>query len=67
MYHETVRPLTFESLLRDPLTRLLMDADGVSVDELAKVLWAACDGMRAREDLSVMRAAPERAAVACCA
>jgi hypothetical protein len=60
MYHETARPLTFEALLSDPLTRLVMDADGVSVDELANVLWAACEAKLAHEDLVPLRLAPER-------
>jgi len=48
MYHDTGRPLSFETLLCDPLTRLVMDADGVSVDEFAAVRHAARDAVAAR-------------------
>ena len=48
MYQDRVRPLSFEALLSDPLTRLLMDADGVSLDELIDVLEAARDAVAAR-------------------
>ncbi len=33
--------LTFETLLADPLIRLVMDSDGVTVKELAAVMQAA--------------------------
>jgi len=48
MYTEFARPLTFEVLLNDPLTRMVMEADGVSADELADILHAACAAMATR-------------------
>jgi len=56
MCHETARPLTFESLLSDPLTRLVMDADGVTLDEFAAIMRAASDAVAARGRPCVMRA-----------
>lgn len=41
--------LTFETLLTDPLTRLMMNSDGVSFDQLATVLTDARSAIRARE------------------
>lgn len=38
---ESHRTLSFETLLTDPLIRLVMDSDGVSVAELAAVLESA--------------------------
>ena len=48
--------LTFESLLSDPLTRLVMEADGVTVDEFVAAMQVARDAMAARERLAFMRA-----------
>ena len=53
MYHDTGRPLTLEGMLRDPLTRQVMDADGVTVAEFAAVLYAARDAVAARGDTAV--------------
>jgi len=36
-------PLTFETMLSDPLVRMLMEADGVSLAELVAVLQIARD------------------------
>jgi hypothetical protein len=41
--------LTFETLMTDPLTRLVMKSDGVSFDQLATVLTDARSAIRARE------------------
>ena len=41
--------LTFESLLTDPLIRLVMDSDGVSVAEMIAVLEAAGHAIELRE------------------
>ncbi len=49
--------LTFESLLSDPLTRLMMDADGVTVDDFVAVMQVARDAMAARERLAFIQAA----------
>lgn len=38
---ECHRTLTFETLLTDPLIRLVMESDGVSVAEMAAVLESA--------------------------
>ena len=48
MRRQPTRPLTFESLLIDPIVRLIMDADGVSVDQLALVMRRARDALDAR-------------------
>jgi hypothetical protein len=34
-------PLTFETMLTDPMIRLMMDSDGVSTAELAQLLHQA--------------------------
>ena len=41
--------LTFESLHTDPLTRMMMDSDGVSFDQLATVLTDVRSAINARE------------------
>ena len=41
--------LTFESLLTDPLTRMMMDSDGVTFDQLATVLTDVRSAITARE------------------
>lgn len=48
--------LTFEALLTDPLTRLMMDADGVTVGDLVAAMQVARDAMAARERLAFMHA-----------
>ena len=48
MRRQPTRPLTFESLLIDPIVRLIMDADGVSVDQFALVMRRARDALDAR-------------------
>ncbi len=48
--------LTFEALLTDPLTRLVMDADGVTVGDLVAAMQVARDAMAARERLAFLRA-----------
>ena len=55
MYRDTARPLTFETLVGDPLTRLVMDADGVSLAEFVAVLEAAAEAVAARARPFVMR------------
>ena len=50
------RPLTFRTLLSDPLIRLMMESDGVSVAELVEVLEVARTAMVARETDAVNRA-----------
>jgi len=57
MRHDSVRPLSFEAMLTDPLTRLLMAADGVTLAELVSVMETARDAVVARE-----RRVPRRAA-----
>ncbi len=51
MYLHTAGPLTIEALMRDPLTRMVMDADGVTITECAAVRYAARDALAARGDL----------------
>jgi hypothetical protein len=63
MCHDNPRPLTFEGLLSDPLTRMVMDADGVTVDEFTALMHAARDAMVARGRPIPMRAAAMRLAM----
>lgn len=51
-----IRPLTFETMLSDPLIRLVMDSDGVSVQELVAVLETARAAVVAREVVAMRRA-----------
>ena len=46
-------PLTFRTMLSDPLIRLVMDRDGVSVEELVDVLEVARAAIVAREAAAV--------------
>jgi len=50
------RPLTFESMLSDPLIRLIMDSDGVTVGELVAVMEVARSAVVAREAQAVQAA-----------
>lgn len=45
-------PLTYENFLTDPLIRLVMESDGVSVAEMAAVLEAARDAVIQRRQLA---------------
>jgi hypothetical protein len=60
MICESFRTLTFETLLSDPMTHLLMQADRVSLNELVSVMEGARNAMVARERHAVMRAAAVR-------
>ena len=62
MCQDSARPLTFETLLADPLVRLVMQADGVSVAELVAVMEVARDAVTARERSAVMYALSARSA-----
>jgi hypothetical protein len=53
---QDARPLTFESLLSDPLIRLVMDSDGVTIGELVDVLEIARAATVAREANAVRTA-----------
>lgn len=44
MCQDTEHPLTFETVLSDPLIRLVMDSDGVSLRALIAILEAAREG-----------------------
>ena len=48
-------PLTFETFLTDPLIRLVMESDGVSVAERAAVLELAGHAVAQRQHLSQPR------------
>ncbi len=48
--------LTFETLLNDPLTRMVMAADQVTVAELVEVLQIARGNVAAREHAAISRA-----------
>ncbi len=52
MREDTLRPLTLEALLNDPLVRMVMDADGVTPAEFAAVLYAARDAVASRGRVS---------------
>lgn len=49
MCQDGLRPLTFETLLTDPLVRMMMAADGVTPQELVASLAAAHNAIAARE------------------
>ncbi len=49
-------PLTFRSMLTDPLIRLVMERDGVSVEALVDVLETARAAVAAREAAAVRTA-----------
>jgi hypothetical protein len=53
MCWDDARPLTFENLLRDPLVRMVMDSDGVTVQELVEVLEVARAAVVDREMTAV--------------
>jgi hypothetical protein len=63
MCRDSERPLTFETMLTDPMVRLMMDADGVSVHDLVATLAAAREAIAARERLAFLRATERGAAV----
>lgn len=46
---DTSRPLTFETLLTDPLIRLVMLSDGVTLAEMVDVMVTARQALVARE------------------
>jgi len=56
MCPEDTRPLTFESMLTDPLIRLMMVADGVSVPDLLAVMQVAQQAVATRERRALVRA-----------
>ncbi|MCW3476206.1 hypothetical protein OL599_16625 [Rhodovastum sp. RN2-1] len=58
------RPLTFETMLSDPLIRMVMDSDGVTLDELVAVLEVAREAIVAREAVAVSLAAGRQAGAA---
>lgn len=43
------RLLTFETMLTDPLIRMVMDSDGVSLSDMVDVLAAAREALAQRE------------------
>ena len=49
MCQDESRALTFETMLSDPLIRLVMASDGVSLAELVEVLEVAREAVAARE------------------
>lgn len=63
MSYESARPLTFETLLTDPMTRMLMHADGVTLEELVSVMAIARDAVVARERSAIRRAGTVRLAM----
>jgi hypothetical protein len=69
MVHDSLWPLTFDCLATDPLTRMMMDADGVSLGEFTAVWHAASHAAAARDAMVAhgrpfpMRAAARRPAM----
>ncbi len=51
------RALSFETLLTDPMTRMVMESDGVSLAELVSVLERARDAVARREIPAPLQAA----------
>ena len=54
------RALTFETMLSDPLIRLMMESDGVSLAELVEVLEVAREAVAAREAMLINEAVLQR-------
>ncbi len=53
MCQDEQRALTFETILTDPLIRLMMASDGVSLAELVGMLEVAREAVAAREAVLV--------------
>ena len=53
MCRDLAQALTFETMLTDPLIRLVMDSDGVTTDDLVRVLEVARAAVVAREQAAV--------------
>ncbi len=53
MCHDDRGALTFETMLSDPLIRLMMASDGVSMAELVTVMEVARAAVAAREAMMV--------------
>jgi hypothetical protein len=64
MCDEAMRPLTFETMLNDPMVRLMMQADRVSVAEFVAVMQIARAQMVERERLALSRATEDPGAAA---
>jgi hypothetical protein len=60
MCQDAMRKLTFETLLTDPMIRLMMAADGVTPEALVQPLLIAREAVVARECkvFSAVRSAP---------
>ena len=56
MCRQDTRLLTFETMLTDPLIRLVMAADGVSVPDLLAVMQVARRAVMVRERLALRHA-----------
>ncbi len=53
--------LTFETMLSDPLIRLVMESDGVKPAELVAVLEVARQALAVREMLAIQQATQQEA------
>jgi hypothetical protein len=62
MCQQDTRLLTFETMLTDPLIRLVMAADGVSVPDLVAVMQVARRSVVVRERLALKHAMTAMAA-----
>jgi hypothetical protein len=53
---DAMRALTFETLLTDPLVHMMMQADGVTMQDMLAAMLIAHKTVTARERLAVTRA-----------
>ena len=58
MCQDNARPLTFETMLSDPLIRLVMESDGVTLPDLLEVLEVAREAMVLREVSAIQHSQP---------
>jgi hypothetical protein len=63
MCNDHAHPLTFESMLSDPLVRMVMDADRVTVADLVSVMHVARDAVAARQRPPMLRVVAGSAAL----
>ncbi len=56
----TFQPLTFETMLSDPLIRLVMQSDGIGLAEMTMVLEVAREAVLARALLAARVTGPKQ-------
>jgi putative intracellular protease/amidase len=64
MCQDHERPLTLEGLLHDPLTRMVMAADGVSESDFATVMYSARKAVIERQAIAERGAEAARDVIA---